>query len=122
MTPLDRIAPGVFSKRDQWAARFAICRFVSGRNRDDGPAWRVGSNAPLGSIEPDDWEAFEHEPCQHCGAPGTDIVGTGATGVGREYCRSCGNEWVVGDYDFTVLADCIRYRDDLAAGRVQGVE
>ncbi|RXD05579.1 hypothetical protein EQZ23_11015 [Sphingomonas sp. UV9] len=119
MTPLDRITDCRFDRTRQWAARLAICRFVSGRGDATHPAWRIGSNAPLGSIAADDWEAFVHEPCQFCGAPGADILGGGGGGVGMEYCRACGNDWIVGDYDWRNLADCLRYREDLAAGLVQ---
>jgi len=39
-----------------------------------------------------------------------------------EYCRACGNEWIVGDYDWRSLSDCLRYRSDLIAGMVAGEE
>ena len=75
---------------------------------------------PLGSMTSDDWEAFESEPCQQCVAPGTDILVGDGGGVGIEYCRACGNEWIVGDYDWRSLSDCLRYRSDLVARLVAG--
>ena len=106
LTPLDRLAPGGFCRDRQWAARLAICQFVRGED-DIGPRYRIGSNAPR--------PVSELGTCPHCGGEGDTILGID----GREFCPGCREEWVVGDYDWTVLGDVLRYRADETAGLVQ---
>lgn len=116
MTLLDRLARGSFSLTRQWEARLSICRHVHQQGLHPGPAFRIGSNAPGATLEPDDLETIE--PCPRCGAPGGDILGADIGGVGGEYCQACGEEWICGDYDWRSLADCLRFRADLAAGHI----
>lgn len=114
MTPIDRLTTYRIDRVTQWAARLAICRAVHRRGAHPAPAFRIGSNAPGATAD----EYAVDEPCPACGASGADIVGGDAGGVGMEYCPACGEEWIVGDYDWRDLADCLRYRRDLAAGLV----
>lgn len=113
---LARITAGKLTSDQLWRARLAICQHVRGAS-EIGPRWRLGSNNPWSARDAD---LFSDAPvaCPFCGADGQDLVGTGATGVGVEYCRACGTDWIVGDYDWTKLSDCIRYRDDFAAGLI----
>jgi hypothetical protein len=114
---VDQLAPGTFPTERLWEARLAICRAVHGLGKNPGPLWRVGSNAPCATSEADSFAV--EEPCPFCGAPGAEILGGSIGGVGGEYCPSCGNDWIVGDYDWRNLRNCLRFRLDLAAGLVQ---
>ena len=111
-TPLDRLTDGSIPIERQIGAQLAICKVVRGP-REIGPRWRQGTNNPWGPREASlGGEALA--ACPHCGADGGELRGSG----GRECCPTCGEEWVVGDYDWTILGDCLRYRADLAAGDV----
>lgn len=108
-TPLDRLTGGAITIDQQWAARLAICRYV--RGDEIGPRWRKGSN----SWRPEGLDAKHYAPCPHCGGNGADLLGQD----GREYCPACRAEWAVGDYDWTVLSDIVRYQADRLAGLIE---
>lgn len=113
MTPIDQLTGHRIDLGRQVTARRAICRAVRqhGLGADEiGPRWRVGSNAPAGTAP-----FGEIDPCHLCGGDGGALISFG----GVEFCPSCKEEWVIGDYDFEQLADVLRYRTDLAAGLVQ---
>lgn len=117
-TPLDRLTDFSIPRQAQWEARYAICRHVRGEG-SVGPRWRKGSN----SWRPNDLETFINPdlpitPCPNCGADGGDLIGSD----GEEYCASCREPFLVGDYAWTSLADCLRYRQDLAEDRVERAE
>ncbi|APX64595.1 hypothetical protein AV944_00585 [Sphingomonas sp. LK11] len=112
---LDRISAWRFTVAQAHRAKMAILVAVRGRG-EIGPRWRVGSNNPWG---PGEACLFNTEAtCFHCGAPGDDLI----IFDGQEHCPSCGESWVVGDYHWLSLTDCLAYRDDREAGRVQGDE
>lgn len=110
--PLDHLTGWRITIGQQLKAKGAICRAVRGAG-EIGPRWRVGSNNPWGPEE----SRFDNSEtvCPHCGAPSDEF----RSEDGREYCPGCGEAWVVGDYDWQSLRDCLAYRDDREAGRVQ---
>ena len=112
---LDRISAWRLTVAQTHGAKTAILQAVRGRG-EIGPRWRVGSNNPWGPGEA--CLSNSEATCIHCGAPGDDLI----IFDGQLHCPNCCESWVVGDYHWLSLTDCLAYRDDREAGRVRDDE